>query len=51
MIYDATGRMMLKRSLDDIYQQLFTLRFGKGVYFMKVIPQSGGSFVQKIIVY
>ncbi|MGZ3924230.1 MAG: S8 family peptidase, partial [Flavisolibacter sp.] len=49
--YDASGRMTLTRRLDDVYQQLLTLRLAKGVYFMKVISQSGASFMQKIIVY
>jgi hypothetical protein len=51
MIYDGNGRTMLTRSLDDIYEELWTLRLSKGIYFMKVIPQSGEAFVQKIIVY
>lgn len=50
-IYDVNGRTILNRNLDDIYQELSALRFPKGVYFIKVIPQNGKWFVQKLIVY
>jgi hypothetical protein len=50
-VYDTNGRTILMQGLDDIYQQLPALRLSKGIYFVKMIPQNGKPFVQKLVVY
>lgn len=49
-VYDATGKIVLKKFLENDIQELPPLRLSKGIYFVLVRSEEGKLFTQKLIV-
>lgn len=50
-VYDALGRQIAGRFLDDISQQVQPFRLGKGIYFIAITGSNGDRFTQRLVVY
>jgi hypothetical protein len=49
-VYDATGKIILKKFLENDIQEIPPLRLTKGLYFIVVRSEEGMLFTQKLIV-